>query len=686
MNILEFKKKSQTSSKIQGSNLVSEIPSGVSAIGIDLGTTNSVVSIYVNGQEHPTTLAYEGSYLIPSIIYYDEEKSETIVGLNAKRFLDNEAAEVIRSTKRSMGKKNSSFSSHGKVFRAEDVAILVLKYIVNHPTLQKEKEQFGGIWAVITVPAHFDDAARTATIEAAESAGIHVLRIINEPTAAALAYSMIHENEKHSIENLAVFDFGGGTFDVSVVEKNELTFNVLSSEGDVNLGGDDVDEVVAEYFLTKVHPPFVSRRTKKDSELYRKISLHAQEAKKLLQTEASVHICNDDLDGKGSSLDVTLDRTDFEQMIQPILEKTIYLTESAIQSAKKSPKNISRILLVGGSTRLQLARIMLSDYFPCQVDARLEPDIAVSWGASLQAAIILGIQVETILVDVCTHSLGIGVVESSESAQENVRLTAKKYGLSYPLSEDELHKKLGNKIDEFNLEIQSLLRVAPILYRNSALPARKSEFFNTVYHNQQAVHVVVVQGEGELVGENRLIGTFVFKLQLPCPKGTRCEIQLTYDVNGMVQVFARQQGTSNEGMAHFDSRTGKVEGWSNAKESEQPVPSESKEVQTQTVEKIEASKESNKVISIQFGGRSNSEKQEELSNNRSLDEISGLNAILVRAKRVLLKLNEDSEEFKVIYHHAKEYGTLLESAKDNSVEDEVIELLEEKLLSHLEGK
>ena len=474
--------------------------------------------------------------------------------------------------------------------------------------------------------------------------------------------------KKISNENLAVFDFGGGTFDVSIVERNELTFNVLSSEGDVNLGGDDIDEIIAEFFLKKVQPPFVARRAGKDSELYRKISLLAQAAKKSLQTEALVAIQESNLDGKGSTLHVELERNEFEDMVFSLLQKTIFLTESSIQAAKKTPKNISRILLVGGSTRLNLVRKMLTDYFPCLVDARLEPDLAVSWGASLQAAIILGIQVDTILVDVCSHSLGVGVVESTESAQDNFKQMAKKYGISYPLSEEELQNKLGKRIEEFNLEVQSMLKVAPILYRNSALPARKSEFFNTVYHNQSAVHVVVVQGEGDTVGENRLIGSFLFKLEQPCPKGSRCEIQLTYDVNGMVQVFARQLGTNNESRANFDSRTGTVKGWSQVNHTAQQHENEETNHDEAYVEPAVL-----KLASL-------------YSQENDLEGIAVVNAIIMRAKRVLLKLNQKSEEYVQILNLIKEYSFLLEFSKDGENNDEQIEVVEEQLLSLLEGK
>ena len=694
MTVLEFKKKIKNVSQIDKSNYIAP-PANTTAIGIDLGTTNSVVSIFSGEDEKPTTLFYEGSNLIPSLLYYDAENDKIIVGLKAKKFNDKDSSHVIKSTKRSMGKNHPPFCSHNKTFSAEEVATAILQYILSHPTIVEEKEKQGGLWAVITVPAHFDDAARTATILSAEKAGITVLRIINEPTAAALAYSVLDETDKNNSENLAIFDFGGGTFDVSIVERNDLTFNVLSSEGDVNLGGDDIDEVLAQFFLKKVEPPFIARRAEKDSELYRKISLHAQDAKKALQTALSVTIEDQNLDGKGSSLKVTLDRNEFEEMIFSILQKALFLTERSIQSAKKSPKNISRILLVGGSTRLNLIRKMLTDYFPCVVDARLEPDIAVSWGACIQAAIILGIEIETILVDVCTHTLGVGVVESSDAAQDNVKQIAKKYGLSYPLSESELKSKFGDKIDDFNLEVQGLLRVAPILYRNSPLPARKSEFFNTVYHNQGAVHVVVVQGEGDIVNENRLIGSFMFQLVQPTPKGTRCEIQLTYDVNGMVQVFAKQLGTDNEYRAHFDSRTGQVQGWSKVETS--PIPTSLSEPKitlessnvtvlpkvTKMNKNLEVSEDldNHKVVSISFG----SKKKDVINESSDLNSISVVNAIILRAKRDLSKMDLNSPEYDKIFTLTKQYAQLIERSHEENCEDEV-EIIEDELLLCLEGK
>jgi len=694
MNVLQFKKKSKDKSAnvLFSSSEIKMLPQEVSAIGIDLGTTNSVVSVFSYGATHPVTLKYEDTLLVPSMVYFDSENNIDIIGEQAKRKLDTEPSEVIKSTKKNMGKSASYFKSNEKSYTPEEIASLVLNYLVLHPVLQEEKNKFGGIWAVITVPAHFDDAARLATIAAAEKVGIHVLRIVNEPTAAALAYSMMPEDKKNDKETLAVFDFGGGTFDVSIVDRDGFVFNVLSSEGDVHLGGDDIDDAVAQFILTKVHPQLVARRALKDSELYRNLLVLAENAKKTLQTEGLVEVSQQDLDGKGSSIQVEINREQFENLISPTLQRTLYLTESAMHAAKRSPKNISRILLVGGSTRLSLVRKMLSDYFPCMVDARLEPDLAVSWGASLQAAIILGIQPDTILVDVCSHTLGIGVVENTESINENFKIVAKKFGIPYPISEQELHRKLGSRIEEFNKELQKMLFVAPILHRNSALPARRSEFFNTIYNNQHAVHVVVVQGDGDTVGENRLIGSFLFELEQPCPKGTRCEIQLTYDVNGMVQVFARQLGTKNEAKAQFDSRTGEVTGWTSlVQEDMNPFIDD---VKSDNVDEIYANvnpkeiksiyNEEKNILSFPLGGKTN-KIENEYSSNFNLN--AGIvNALILRAKRRLSQMDSASLEFLKVSQLVSQYSDLLLKSQQGQDNDEDIESVEIELLSMLEGK
>jgi molecular chaperone DnaK len=588
MTVIQFRKRNAEpapgEAHADGASTIAKPPRGARAIGIDLGTTNSVVSLYTPNKSEPETLLYDDLPMVPSVLYFDEELGREVVGHRAWKQLEEHPEAIVRGTKRSMGSVARNFFSGNRAYSPEEAATRVLGYLAEHPALKEEQSQNGNVWAVVTVPAHFDDAARRSTIQAASSAGIQVLRIVNEPTAAALAYSMLPDVRQRSGETLAVFDFGGGTFDVSIVERDGLVFNVLASEGDIFLGGDDIDAAFANHLLQFVKPVLSARRAKADSPLFKKLLHLAEGAKIEFESKGKLRIYDDDLDGRGACIDVELTRDVLEDLAAPFVQRTLELTERAMHAAKRRHNQISRILLVGGSTRLALVRRMLTDYFPaCQVDGRLEPDLAVSWGAAVQAAIILGIEPDTILVDVCSHSLGIGVAEDSAAVNENFKRVARKFGILPSVTEAQLEQILGDRLSEFNHELQSLLHVAPIIHRNSPLPARRSEFFSTLYANQLGVHVVVVQGEGDTVGENRLIGSFLFELTQPCAKGARCEIQLTYDVNGMVHVLAKQLDTDNEAEAQFDSRTGEVIGWRHishldqtgigtAPESEIPMP------------------------------------------------------------------------------------------------------------------
>jgi molecular chaperone DnaK len=695
MSVIEFRKKAKSNSKdpigqsirgTENSSLVSP-PSGAKAIGIDLGTTNSVVSIYTPGTGHPETLQYESENLVPSMIYWDEIESRDVVGSHAKRRLENDPAMVVRSTKRSMGLPSQLFSSGEKQYSPEDAATAVLKYLGSHPELRNEAEAYGTTHAVVTVPAHFNDAARQATIAAARDAGINVLRIVNEPTAAALAYSMLPGAKEVPEESLAVYDLGGGTFDVSIVDREGFVFNVLASEGDVHLGGDDLDEALASHLLKFVKPELAARRTTKDSECFAKLLYHAEKAKIAFQSQGEYQVVDSDLDGRGAHLNTSITRDTFEELAAPFVQRTLELTERAMHAAKRRPSQISRILLVGGSSRLTLVRKMLEGYFPhCMVDARLEPDLAVSWGASLQAAMILGIEPETILVDVCSHTLGIGVAEDSRAVNENFMKVAKKFGINHTVSEEELTQMLGDKLEAFNFELQGLLRVAPIIHRNSPLPARRSEFFSTLYDNQAAVHVVVAQGEKESVGENKLIGSFLFELQQPVPAGSRCEIQLTYDVNGMVHVLARQIGTQREAEAEFDSRTGEVIGWTTVGEG-----GTNSEMLPESINNDEKptplfSKKSARLLSVVAPSESShsESKQNDVSEN-SLQSDGVLNGVIVRARRAMMALGNDSKEFHQLKLLLSQYETLMFHARSGVENDAELEKSEEAILEYLDG-
>jgi molecular chaperone DnaK len=639
-------------------------PAGVQAVGIDLGTTNSVVSVFTQHLEQPTTLRYaDDSFLVPSVVHWNPITGKETVGRAALADAAGHVAELIRSSKRSMGVAGQSFLSNEKSYAPEQVAAAVLSHLAGHENLKKEAEEHNGLWAVVTVPAHFDDAARLATIAAAEAANINVLRIVNEPTAAALAYSMLPDVRHIEKETLVVYDLGGGTFDVSVVERDGLVFNVLASEGDVKLGGDDFDTVLAEHLLSRVTPQLAARRIRPGTAAFKRLLVLAEDAKKSFQTEGEVHVHCDALDETGASIDCIISRDFFESLVAPLVQKTLSLTERAIHAARKKAKNISRILLVGGSTRVTFVRKMLEQYFSqCLVDARLEPDLAVSWGAAVQAAIILGIEPNTILVDVCSHSLGVGVAEDSRSIDENFKKIARKYGLLGSASEEQLHLLLGDRLSDFQSDLRGLLRAAPIIHRNSALPAKRSEFFSTLYADQPAVQVIVVQGEGETVAENRLIGTFMFPLKQPCPAGSQCEIQLTYDQNGMVHVLAKQLKTDNQAEAVFDSRTGEVTGWVSVSDESESLASHPLEITSTTSEHT----------------RSHDAPQTAANSNQQ-------NAILVRARRQLMRLGTDSPKKDALMELISRYETLLQKTLSGEDCDEEMEQVESLFEDEYEG-
>jgi molecular chaperone DnaK len=637
-------------------------------VGIDLGTTNSVVSFFDEQLDQPSTLKYsEDASLVPSIVHWDPTTGSETIGRDALRLTGGDVSEIIRSTKRQMGQPDLNFTSNGKTYSPEQAASSVLKYLAGHERLQEEISSHGGLWAVVTVPAHFDDAARSATIAAAESANINVLRIVNEPTAAALAYSMLPDVRHLEKETLVVYDLGGGTFDVSVVERDGLVFNVLASEGDVMLGGDDLDHALAEHLLTHVVPPLAARRIKPGTAGFKSLLKLAEDAKKKLQTDGQVIVRSDALDDAGAKIEVVVTRDVFDSLAAPFVQKTLSLTERAVHAARKKAKNISRILLVGGSTRVAIVRKMLEQYFPdCLVDARLEPDLAVSWGASVQAAIILGLQPNTILVDVCSHTLGVGVAEDSRSIDANFKSIAKKYGILSPVSEDQLNAILGERIEDFHRDLRALLRVAPIIHRNSALPSKRSEFFNTLYENQAAVQVIVVQGEGESVGENRMIGTFMFPLKQPCPAGSQCEIQLTYDQNGMVHVLAKQLKTSNQAEAVFDSRTGEVTGWVTVFDSDPENNEDGSDVGQKLV-------------------RPNSERSNERfsvppsSGPAPVGAVRQQNATLVKARRHLMRISSGSPQQQQLLSLIAGYEELLAKSSAGEDCDEQMEEMESQI-------
>jgi len=477
-------------------------------IGIDLGTTNSVVAFVENGR--PETIPNpEGSKLTPSVVIYTA--TETVVGELAKRQLVTNPGDGVRSIKRLMGKRFSEVSGivedfpykvvegdddraevelgRGAVIAPEAVSADVLA------RLRQTAEDYLGeeiTQAVITVPAYFNDAQRTATKIAAEMAGLEALRLLNEPTAAALAYGAGRSND----EIIAVFDFGGGTFDVSILQLRDDIFEVLSTCGDTHLGGDDLDlrlmtEICDEILQqTGIDPT-------QDSQAMARIHEAAEKAKREISSVTSTEISLPFIvaDSKGPKhYTRTLKREDFVTMVQPILDRLIEPCEQAIKDAGLTVDKIQNVLLVGGSTRIPRVAEMVKDYFKREPNRSVNPDEAVALGAAIQGGVMSGSLAEVLLLDVTPLSLGI---------------------------------ELAGGVFK------------PLISRNSSIPCEASRKFTTVVDNQTVVLVNVLQGERKIAAENRQIAQFRLT-GIPAMPRELPEIMVRFqiDANGILEVAA----------------------------------------------------------------------------------------------------------------------------------------------------
>ncbi len=460
-------------------------------IGIDLGTTFSAVSVMEGGKAKiiPNT---EGNNTTPSVVSINGD--EVLVGEIAKRGAVANPKNTIRSIKRLMGTKKMT-KVEEKEYSPEQISAMVLQ------KLKKDAEEYLGhevTDAVITVPAYFGDAQRNATKDAGKIAGLNVKRIVNEPTAAALAYGL----EKEHDHTILVFDFGGGTFDVSILELGGGIFEVKSTSGDNTLGGDDIDDLLID-FLAAEFKKDNGIDLKKDLVALQRLKEAAEKAKIELsssqQTKVTIpYIFSDDNGPK--HLDVTITRANFEKICEEIFEKLKNPTKQAIKDAKM-PK-IDKVILVGGSTRIPKVRELVEEITGMTPDKSVNPDEAISLGAAIQGAIISGDIKDILLLDVTSLTLGI--------------------------------------------EAQGGIRVA-LIDRNTTIPTKKSETFTTAADNQNAVTINVLQGEREMAEDNSSLGKFDLVGILPAPRGVP-QIEVTFDIdtNGIVNVSAKDLGTGKE--------------------------------------------------------------------------------------------------------------------------------------------
>jgi molecular chaperone DnaK len=532
-------------------------------IGIDLGTTNSCVAVMEGGSPKVIHSA-EGRNVIPSVV----DPATHVVGDVAKRQIVLKPKETIFSIKRLMGRKYTdslvqndikwlpySIKSgrdgmadvdvNGKTYTPQEISAMILQKI------KADAEAYLGgkvTQAVITVPAYFDDSQRQATKQAGEIAGLEVMRIINEPTAAALAYGL----DKKNAHTIAVYDLGGGTFDISILELGDGVYEVKSTNGDTHLGGDDFDQEILNYLADEFKKEN-NVDLRKDPQALQRLREAAEKAKIELSTAQEAQI-NQPFITQGANgplhLTMTLTRAQLEKIVDPLIQKTIKPVEQALKDAKDTVKDIDEIVLVGGMTRMPKVVEVVTKFFGKEVNKSVNPDEVVAVGAAIQGGVLGGEVKDVLLLDVTPLTLGLETLGSVST---------------------------------------------PLISKNSTIPTSKSQVFSTAADNQTQVEINVLQGERPMAADNKSLGRFVLDGIPPAPRGVP-QIEVTFDIdaNGILNVKAVDKATGKEQSIKITGSTGLT------KEEVERMTKEAEAHATEDVEKKEKVEARNQADSLIF--------------------------------------------------------------------------------------